>query len=146
MAKIRGNQTLSGSWGQLWLDGELLAETSKAEFKFSANREDIQMGIDVDSKMTSLKGEMNITLKKVYSRASRLLEKYKSGNDVRCQIMTKLSDPDAVGAQQERWTFDNVWFNDFPLTAFEAGAKIEEELTGGFTPSDAKCLDEIKVM
>lgn len=49
-----------------------------------------------------------------------------------------------MDAQQERWSFDNVWWNDIPLFVAEKGALIEEELTGGFTPSDAVNLDTIK--
>lgn len=72
------------------------------------------------------------------------MKNYTSGKDVRSQVITKLSDPDAVGGQQERWSFDNVWWNDIPLVVMEKAALIEEELTGGFTPSDAVNLDEIK--
>ena len=49
---IRGNKTLSGTWGELWIDGEKIFEFSKIELKVTANREDVQIGIDVDSKIT----------------------------------------------------------------------------------------------
>lgn len=141
---LRGNQALSGTWGEIWVDGIPIIEFSKVEAKASANREDVQFGIDVDSKMTGLKGEITITVKKVYSGYNSVMKNYTSGKDVRSQVITKLSDPDAVGGQQERWSFDNVWWNDLPLVVMEKGALIEEELTGGFTPSDAVNLDEIK--
>ena len=38
-------------------DGEKIFEFSKIELKVTANREDVQIGIDVDSKITGLKGE-----------------------------------------------------------------------------------------
>ena len=57
MSKLRGNRTLTGTWGEIWVDGELIAELSKIEVKVSANREDVQLDIDVDSKMTGIKGE-----------------------------------------------------------------------------------------
>lgn len=141
---LRGNQALSGTWGEIWVDGIPIIEFSKVEAKVSSNREDVQFGIDVDSKMTGLKGEITITVKKVYSGYNSAMKNYTSGKDVRSQVITKLSDPDAVGGQQERWSFDNVWWNDIPLVVMEKGALIEEELTGGFTPSDAVNLDEIK--
>lgn len=56
MAKIKGNKTLTGSWGEVWVNGEKIWELSKIEQKITANREDVQMGLDVDSKMTGLKG------------------------------------------------------------------------------------------
>ena len=61
---IRGNKTLSGTWGELWIDGEKIFEFSKIELKVTANREDVQIGIDVDSKITGLKGEGSYTVKK----------------------------------------------------------------------------------
>ena len=61
---IRGNRTLSGSWGELWIDGEKVFEMSKIELKVTPNREDVQIGVDVDSKMTGLKGELSITKEK----------------------------------------------------------------------------------
>lgn len=144
MAKLRGNQVLNGTWGECWVDGTPILEFKKVEVKVSANREDVQLGIDVDSKMTGIKGEITVTINKVYSSYNEIMKNYTSGKDVRSQLITKVADPDAVGSQQERWSFDNVWWNDIPLVVMEKGALVEEELTGGFTPSDAVNLDEIK--
>ena len=60
MEVIRGNKTLSGTWGELWINGEKIFEFSKIEMKVTANREDVQLGIDVDSKITGLKGEGSV--------------------------------------------------------------------------------------
>lgn len=143
MSKLRGNRTLTGTWGEIWVDGELIAELSKVEVKVSANREDVQLDIDVDSKMTGIKGEFTLTIKKAYTRYNKVLESWKKGVDLRSQIITKLADPDAVGGQQERYSADNCWFNDLPLVNMEKGAVIEEEVSGGFTPSDLVNLDKI---
>ena len=116
MSKLRGNRTLTGTWGEIWVDGVLIAELSKIEVKVSANREDVQLYIDVDSKMSV---------------------------DLRSQIITKLADPDATNGQQERYSIDNCWYNDLPLVTYEKGGLIEEEATGGFTPSDMVNLDAI---
>lgn len=142
-AKIRGNQTLSGTWAQVWVDGELIAECKKIEAKVSANREDIQIGADMDSKITSLKGEGSLTINKVYSRCNDILRAMQQGKDKRVQIIAKLADPDAVGSQIERYSINNVWFAEIPLISYERGAVIEEELSIGFTPSDVTILDEI---
>ena len=48
--KVQGNKTLSGTWGELWVDGEKVWEMSKVEAKVTANREDVQLGLDVDKK------------------------------------------------------------------------------------------------
>lgn len=110
--KIKGNQTLSGTWGEVWINGEKILEMSKIETKVTVNREDVQIGIDVDSKMTGLVGEGTLTVKKVYTRAAEIVANYAKGKDVRGQIITKLADPDAVGGQVERYSIDNVWFTE----------------------------------
>lgn len=143
MSKVKGNQTLSGTWGELWMDGEKVWEMSKVQVKVTANREDVQMGLDVDSKMTGLKGEFTVGVKKVYSRYLAVFENWKKGVDQRCQMITKLADPDTVGEQQERYSIDNVWFNELPLVDMEKGGIIEEEVSGGFTPTDMVNLDKI---
>ena len=126
MEVIRGNKTLSGTWGELWINGEKIFEFSKIEMKVTANREDVQLGIDVDSKITGLKGEGSYTVKKVYTRAKEILENWKKGMDVRAEVIAKLADPDAVGGQN-----------------WEKGGIIEEEVSIGFTPSDLQNLDAV---
>ena len=54
MGKLRGNRTLTGTWGEIWVDGVLIAELSKITVKVTANREDVQLDMDVDSKMTGI--------------------------------------------------------------------------------------------
>lgn len=143
--EITGNKTLSGTWGTLWIDGLPVMEFKKVEAKVSVNREDVQLGIDVDSKMTGLKGEISVTIAKVYDRYNTVLANYKKGKDVRSQVITKLGDPDAVNGGVSRYSIDNVWWTDLPLVIMEKGGIIEEELTGGFTPSDMTPLDQIAV-
>ncbi len=144
MSKLRGNQTLSGTWGEVWIDGVLMLECYKVEVKVTANREDVQLNMDVDSKIVGLKGEVTIGIKKAYSTFSDKLEDYVNGIDTRMQIITKLADPDAVGGQQERYSIDNVWLNELLLVIFEKGSIIDQEFTGGCTPSDIKALDKIE--
>ena len=103
----------------------------------------MQLGIDVDSKITGLKGEGSYTVKKVYTRAKEILENWKKGMDVRAEVIAKLADPDAVGGQIERWACDNVWHNEIPVVNWEKGGIIEEEVSIGFTPSDLQNLDAV---
>ena len=120
MSKLRGNRTLTGTWGEIWVDGVRIAELSKIEIKVTANREDVQLDMDVDSKMTGIKGEFTLTIKKAYTRYNQVLESWK-----------------------KRYSIDNCWYNDLPMVAYEKGGLIEEEATGGFTPSDMVNLDAI---
>ncbi len=143
--RIRGNKVLNGTYGEVWIDGDKVFELSKIDAKIILNREDVQIGADVDSKMISKKGEFTIGIKKVFSRWTEHYEKYyKKGIDKRVEIIAKLKDPDARGGGMERYSLGNCWFNEIPLINYEKGSLIEEELTGGFTPSDMIALDVIK--
>ena len=146
MKKIRGNNQISGTWGQVWLDGELVFELESFEAKVTTNRETVTIGMDEDSKLVGLKGEGTMKVKKVFSRGKKkLLDAWKKGEDPRSTIVTKLKDPDTIGKQSERVSLDNVWFDELTLTQFENGKKGEDEYKFGFTPSDADYLDTIDV-
>lgn len=82
MAKIKGNKTLTGSWGEVWVNGEKIWELSKIEQKITANREDVQMGLDVDSTLTARRlttmklacpGKMILPLEAASSRKFKIL-------------------------------------------------------------------------
>lgn len=143
MEKVRGYQTLAGAHGYVWVDGDAILEFTKIEIKVTANREDVQLDLAIDSKLTGLKGEFTITAKKVFTRYDKVLASWQKGKDVRSQIITKLGDPDTVGGQEERYSLENCWFNDLPLVKYEKGGAVEEEITGGFTPTDMVNLDRI---
>lgn len=89
MAGIRGNRVIAGSKGQLWLNGELLAELKSFELKITFNRETVQMAgsYDEDSKVTSISCEGTIVLNKVYSRESDFIAAFKNGNDTPFSII-----------------------------------------------------------
>lgn len=142
--QIRGNQTISGAYGTLWLNNEKVMELKSVEAKVTAERTDVQLGLSVDSKITGLKGEGTITVNKVYTRGKKLLEDWLKGKDTRSRIVTSIQDPDAVGKGEERVSIDNVWFNAIDLAKFTRGEVVEEELPFGFTPEDVKYENAIK--
>lgn len=142
---LRGKHQVSGTWGQFWWDGTLIMEIKTFEAKVTANREEVQVGMSKDSKLTSLSGEGTFAIKKVYTRGKKkILEAWKKGNDPRSTFVAKTQDPDSPNKQAERITIDNVWFNELLLHQFEQGALSEEEFSFGFTPNDASFVDEIK--
>lgn len=146
MANIRGNNQISGSWGQIWWDGELIFELESFEAKVTAEREDVVIGMNKDSKLVGLKGEGTIKVKKVFSRGKKnLLEAWKKGQDPRSTLVGKIKDPDTVGNQSERISIGNVWFDELTLMQFETGKKSEEEYKFGFTAEDADFIDTIEV-
>ncbi len=141
---LRGNQTISGAFGTVWIDNEKIMEIQKLESSVTANRVDIQLGLSIDSKIISLKGEGSFTIKKVYSRAKKILEAWNKGQDLRSRIVAKTEDPDSPGKQIERVSLDNVWFNKVDLIKIARGEATEEEYSFGFTPDDASYEECIK--
>lgn len=145
MTKIPGYRQISGNWGQVWWDGELVYELESFEAKVTTEREEVPTdGNDIDSKITGLKGEGTLKIKKVYSRGiKKLLKAWQQGQDPRSQLVGKLADPDAYGS--ERVVINNVWFNELTLLQFEKKQKLEREFPFGFTVGDVRFPDLIDV-
>lgn len=143
-SRLTGNRTIAGAHGTLWIDNQKILEFDKVNAKITADRKDVQLGLSVDSKIVALKGEGTVTIKKVYSRAKKILENWAKGNDVRSRITTSITDPDTPNKQEERVSIDNVWFNTLDIINIARGENIEEEYPFGFTPEDVKYESEIK--
>lgn len=141
---LRGSQQISGTFGKFYWDGLLIAEVEAFEAKVTPKREEVQIDMDVDSKITGYSGEGTFTLKKFFTRGKdKMLEAWKKGEDPRAKFVSKVKDPNTKGLQAETVTIDNVWFNELTLMQFEKGTVIKEEFSFGFTPSDASFVDII---
>lgn len=143
MNKIQGNRHLSGSHAEIWFNGFLIAEMNKITVKITANKEDVQTGLDVDSKIVGLKGEGTINLIQAFTRFEDVRKEVVSGNDPRGTIIAKLKDPDATGGQTERWQIGNVSLGEFGFE-WEKGTVVKKEYPFTFTPTDMINLDAIK--
>jgi len=139
---IPGNRTLSGTWAQLWYNGFLIGEMNKITAKVTVNREDVQMGLDVDTKITGWKGEGTVSLIKAYTRFEDVRTAIGQGKDPRGVIVTKLKAPDATGGQTERWQIGNVALSEFGFE-WEKGTVVKQEYPFSFTPSDMINLDQV---
>lgn len=138
-------RVISGTWGQVWLDGELVGECYGLQAKSSFNKEDVaRCGMmAADSKIKSIKHTGSLKLHKVNSRmAIAIGEAVRGGKDVRFTVISKLADPDSYGA--ERVVLKNVSFDDLTLADWEADTlgKVESP----FTFTDFEFLDQIGVM
>jgi len=143
MGEIKGNRHLAGTWAELWFNGLKIGEMNKITVKVTANREDVQTGIDVDSKVVGLKGEGTISLIKAYTRFEDVRQEIVKGKDPRGTLITKLKDPDAEGGQTERWQIGNVALSEFGFE-WEKGAVVKQEYPFIFTATDMINLDTIK--
>lgn len=140
--QIAGNKHLNGSYAEINFNGLRIAEATKITVKVTANKEEIQTGINVDSKLTGLKGEGTLALAKAYTRFEDVRKAILQGKDPRGTIMAKLQDPDAEGGQTERWQIGNVSLSEFGFE-WEKGAAVKQEIPFTFTPTDMINLDAI---
>ena len=144
MNDIRGNRHLSGTWGEIWVEGFKIAEMSKVSVKVTVNKEEVQTGMDVDTKIVGAKGEGTLSLVKTYSRFDNYRKQAVKGVDVRTTKIAKLKDPDATGGQTERYQISNVSLSEYGFE-WEKGAVVKQEIPFTFTPSNMTILDEIEV-
>ena len=144
MVMESGKRVISGTFGEVWLDGEIVAECTALQAKLTFNKEDVLIcgQMEVDTKVMSVKGAGSLTTHKVFTRMGQLLsDKITNGKDVRFTIVSKLADPDAYGA--ERVSFSNVSFDDLTIMDWAAGRK--GEITAPFTYTKHRYLNMIRV-
>ena len=144
MANLQANRTLSGSFAEVWVDGARIAELSELTLTVKVQREKVQFGMDVDSKITGYEGTGTMTIKQVYTRFFEVLQQAKSGIDKRCTITTALKDPDAADGGEERYSISNVAFDQLPFMNYKMGEVNQQKLPFTFRPSDLQCLDRIQ--
>lgn len=144
MANVQANRTLSGSFAEVWVDGAKIAELSELTLTVRLQREEVQLGMDVDSKITGYTGEGTMVLKQVYTRFYEVLEQAKHGADKRCTITTALKDPDAMDGMEERYSVSNVAFSQLPFINYRMGQVNEQKMEFRFRPSDLVCMDAIE--
>lgn len=130
---MEDSRVMSGTWGQVWVDGELWVELDGFQAKYSKNKSDISMcgNMVVGTKVTSVKGTGSLSAHKVYTRNTAQIDALLEGRDVRCTIVGKLADPDAYGA--ERVALYDVSFDDETIMDFQAGSpgKVSYPFTFG---------------
>jgi len=122
MANYSAKRVMSGTWGQIWLDGELVSECTAFQAKLAFNKSPVPMcgQMAQDSKVTSTNGTGSLTLNHINSRMALTIgNRIQQGIDVRFTVISKLDDPDAFGA--ERFVFNEVSFDDVTLADWSAG-------------------------
>lgn len=145
MAKFdSAKRVMSGTWGEVWLDNEYVAEVYSFSAKISYSKQQIarcgQMAND--QKVTGYSGSGSIGMHKINSRMIQLMgDKIRDGKDVRFTIIAKLDDPDAYGAERVR--VSNVSFDDLTLADWQADTPGKVEAP--FTFTDYDYLDSVSI-
>lgn len=137
MDKVKSTRQINGTFGSVWVNNEKWLDVESFEAKVTIDYEDVNMAEDLAThkKMTGWTGEGTLTVKKVYSRgASLLADGVKKGQLPEINLVGKLADPDAFGA--ERVAINEVTFNEFMLMQFEQKTLATEELPFNFADYD----------
>ena len=133
-ANWKPSQVISGTYGKVWWDGELVFEAKGMEASIEFQMEAVkQAGQLADGqKMLGYSGTGTLRLHKVFSRAMRKLStSVKQGINPEFTLVSELNDPAAFGA--ERVILKGVQFTTLPLVNWELGALGEQELPFAFT-------------
>lgn len=140
--KFSQEKPISGTFGEVWLEGEYVAECKALQAKLDFDKEKITMPrqYTVGHKLMSAEGKGSLTLFKMSSRMGRLIsDKFKKGETMEFTIVSKLADPQSYGT--ERVSLEGVTFDDLTLADWKRAEVGEVEAP--FTFADHDYLDMI---
>lgn len=139
---VKTNQIIRGTYGRVWIDGELFANVKSFEAKLTLNYEEVDLSNDLGKhqRYMGFTGEGTMTLHKVNSKIfAKLAKAIKSGEMPEISIVGKLEDPTALGA--ERVSFTEVTIDEVMALKYENATIGEEEVPFKF--ADYEPLDLI---
>ena len=139
---MKANEVINGTWGEVWINDDLVDEISAFQAKIEFNKEDIDVCGEMmtQHKITGYSGTGSMTLKKVNSRMIKILSDFvKDGTEPDVTIVGKLADPANGGS--ERISLTGISFDDLTLFDFEVKSLGEYECP--FTFTGFKVIDSI---
>lgn len=133
-----GKRVISGTFGELWMDGDLVAECYKFTAKYGMEKEDVHLARQMmaDKKVMGLGGLGQLGMYRVFPRFLEIAEQIQAGKDPRFTFVSKLDDPDAYGA--ERVAIYGVSLDEVPIVNWERKTIVKDEV--GFTFTSFKRL------
>ena len=142
LKEFRAEQVINGTVGEVWVDGEYLANVTalKAEVTLKKTAISMVQRLMEGQKMTGLEMKGEIKLHKINSFfIKKMNECFRRGKMMTCTIISNVKDPDALGG--ERIALYNCLFDKMTLADWEAGKMGEESYS--FTFEDWEILDKI---
>ena len=137
------DQVFNGTYGEVWFDGDYMAETEslKAEVDLSYESVSRVRNLADGKKLIGIEGKGEVKLKKVSSYVTKKMSgKLKKGKSPSFTIISKIDDPDAIGA--ERVALYGCKFDKMILADWER-KKVGEE-SYSFTFEDWELMDTTK--
>jgi hypothetical protein len=121
-------KVLNGSWGELWIDSDYIAQVTAFEATLSLEKADViqTRTLSKGQKVIGTEGKGNVTLNKVTSYFHNRVGAYirQGKNPPAATIISKVDDPDAFGAEHVRIL--GVQFDEIAVANWE-GKKLGEE-------------------
>lgn len=143
MAKgYTANQSINGSFGEVWFDDDYLSEIESAQAELSMSYTDVPQvrKLTKGKKLTNIEGSGTLKMHHVRSTImKKVSDLLKRGKTPSFKIIIKLDDPDALGA--ERIVLYNCKLTKLTLMDWEFGKVTEETIP--FTFEDWDLLDVI---
>ena len=139
---MKANEVINGTWGEVWINDELVDEIKAFQAKYEFDKEEVNIAGDMFThyKVIGYNGSGSMTLNKTNSRMIKMLIEYvKEGLEPEITIVGKLADPGNEGS--ERISLSEVSFDDLTLFDFEVKALGVVECP--FTFTECSVLDSI---
>jgi hypothetical protein len=137
MKSYAPEKVINGTYGELWIDDDYMAETTGLEAKVTLEKTEVNQAgtLAKGQKVTGIEGKGTIKLNKVTSYfAKKLSDSIKQGKTPVCTIISKLADPDALGVERVKIT--GVTFDELTLADWEVKKLAEESVPFTFTGWD----------
>ena len=142
---VTSDRVLNGSYGQLWLDGVLMAEVYGLDAQIEVLKSEVPMcgtSSGVGKKFTGWNGTGSLRFNKVSSTfTKKQAEAVKNGSPLVSTIISKLADPSVARYGHERVELRGVQFDTISLPQWEAGQLVQQEIP--FTFEDFVFLSAI---
>ena len=137
MDNFTASQVMSGTQGEVWIDGQYMAEVTgfKAEIKLLKEEVNQVKRMFKQYKVVGCEGTGNVKLNHVSSFFIQLMaDNIKNARQTVCTIVVKLDDPDTVGA--ERISITDATFDKLTLMDWEAKKLTSDDYDFTFTDFD----------
>lgn len=141
MENFNASQVMSGTQGEIWIDGRYMAEVTafKAEIKLVKEEVNQVKRMFKQYKVTGCEGSGNVKMNHVSNFFIQLMsENIKNARQTTCTIIAKLDDPDSIGA--ERIVIRDATFDKLTLMDWEAKKLTSDDYD--FTFTDFDILDQ----
>lgn len=139
---FKPEDAINGTWGEVWVDTDYMAQVTALQAKFKLTKTDVQQTrtLSKGQKITGVEGTGTMKLNHTSSYfVSKTLADIKQGKSTPVTITSNLDDPAVEG--NERVKLTGVTFDEVTLADWEAGKLGEESIP--FTFQDAELIDAI---